>query len=81
FNNPGMALSSAENLFYPVKLSGKIVTFSGKGKFKEIMPRRFGGSTIAFKTEILRCYDVDTARRKNTSFAYLFNKHLQPLCY
>ncbi len=47
-----------------------------KEKFREIIPRTYK-SEIDFRMEILSCFSVEAAIRKNASFAYFFRKHLQ----
>ena len=47
-----------------------------KEQFNQSAPKRFG-SSIVFKREVLKRFDIDTARRKNKSFAYFHRKYLQ----
>ncbi len=47
-----------------------------KEQFNQSAPKRFG-SSIVFKREVLKRFDMDTARRKNKSFAYFHRKYLQ----
>jgi hypothetical protein len=47
-----------------------------KEQFDRSMPKRFG-SRIVFMREVLKRFDLETARRKNKSFAYFYRKYLQ----
>lgn len=47
-----------------------------KEQFNQSAPKRFG-SSIVFQREVLKRFDIDTARRKNKSFAYFHRKYLQ----
>jgi hypothetical protein len=44
-----------------------------KEQFASLMPRRFN-SVVEFMTDILRCFRIETAKRKNRSFCYLMDK-------
>lgn len=46
-----------------------------KERFIDLKPQKFG-STIDFMWEILRCFDIETAKRKNKSFSYFYKKYL-----
>ena len=46
-----------------------------KEHFNMIMPRKFK-SRIDFMAEIMRIFDVNTARNKNSSFGYVWNRFI-----
>lgn len=45
-----------------------------KENFNQVIPRKFD-SRIDFMMEILKYYDLDVARRRNTSLSYFLEKH------
>ena len=45
-----------------------------KEQFGELVPKRFD-SEVDFMREILKCSDVETAKRKNKSFRYFAEKY------
>lgn len=45
----------------------------GKGKFKEYWYAKFD-SRLDFIQEVLKSFDIETAKQKNTSFRYFFRK-------
>lgn len=45
-----------------------------KEQFGELVPKRFD-SDVDFMREILKCFDVETAKRKNKSFRYFVEKY------
>ena len=45
-----------------------------KKQFNNLIPKKFG-SRIAFMQEILKCFDIETAKRKNESFRYFLKKY------
>lgn len=47
----------------------------GKGRFKELQQRAKFNSRVNFLREILKCYDIETARRKNKSFKCFVEKY------
>lgn len=47
-----------------------------KEAFNKIMPRRFASSRIDFMQEILNCFCLETAKKKNESFKYFIGKYL-----
>ena len=47
----------------------------GKGKFKELQRRADFNSRVNFLREILRYFDIETAKRKNKSFRYFVEKY------
>jgi len=46
-----------------------------KEKFNSMIPKRFD-SRIDFLLELLKRYSVPTAKRKNRSFSYFYDKHI-----
>jgi len=40
----------------------------GKGQFESLVPKRYGGSVLAFKEAILECFSIRAARQRNSSF-------------
>jgi hypothetical protein len=46
-----------------------------KEKFDSMIPRRFD-SRIDFMQELLKKFSVPTAKKKNKSFSYFYNKHI-----
>ena len=47
-----------------------------KERFDSLIPRKFGGSRIEFLQEILKYFQVKTAKQKNKSFNYFLEKHV-----
>lgn len=46
-----------------------------KAKFDRLIPRKVFDSRIDFLLEILKYFSIETAKQKNTSFRYFFEKH------
>ena len=47
-----------------------------KEKFKQLLPNAYR-SEIDFRTEVLKRFSLDIAKRKNESFAYFCKRHLE----
>ncbi len=47
-----------------------------KEKFRQLLPNAYN-SVIDFRTEVLKRFSLDTAKRKNESFAYFCKRHLE----
>jgi len=45
-----------------------------KEQFDNLIPKKFD-SKIDFMQEILKCFQIDTGKQKNTSFRYFLKKH------
>ena len=45
-----------------------------KKQFNNLIPKKFG-SRIAFMQEILKCFNIETAKHKNESFRYFCKKY------
>jgi len=48
---------------------------SGKGLFKKLMEKNGFKSDIDFMQEILKSFDIETAKQRNTSFRYFIDKY------
>jgi hypothetical protein len=46
-----------------------------KEQFNALIPRRFDGSRIDFMEEILRYFNIETAKQKNESFRYFLDNY------
>lgn len=46
-----------------------------KKQFNDLIPRKFRGSRIDFMAEILKHFDVETAKQKNASFRYFLDSY------
>ncbi len=47
-----------------------------KDKFNRPMPKKFGGAFLDFKIDVLKHFDIATAKRKNGAFAYFAERFL-----
>jgi hypothetical protein len=45
-----------------------------KEQFRLLIPKRFGDSVVDFMAEVLKRFDISTAKAKNRSFHYLMDK-------
>jgi hypothetical protein len=45
-----------------------------KEQFNDLIPRKFD-SRIDFMQEILKCFNIETGKHRNTSFRYFLDKH------
>lgn len=48
-----------------------------KEQFNSLMPREFEGLRIVFLQEILKYFQVETAKQKNKSFEHFLDKHMR----
>mgnify|MGYP001029784123 CR=1 FL=1 len=67
----GLDDTSSRKLGIPPCVTTDNVT---KEQFDNLIPKKFD-SRIDFMQEILKCFQIDTGKQKNTSFRYFLKKH------